>query len=100
MTIVLPWIIIALIIRGGTVSVEIVARFILQRGVKVEAAFVDEKLDELARIMVRGFAEGLPRLRAMGGESWRRGYEGFVLRPSWTSVLRTRFAPGDHQEKD
>lgn len=31
------------------VSVEIVAGFILQRSIKVEAAFVDEKLDELSK---------------------------------------------------
>jgi len=31
------------------VIVEIAAGFILQRGAKVEAAFVDEKLDELSK---------------------------------------------------
>ena len=31
------------------VRVKIVSGFILQRGVKVEAAFVDEKLDELSK---------------------------------------------------
>jgi len=52
----------------------------------------------LPRVMIRGLAEGLPRWRAVGSVSWRRRYEKIVLRPSWTSVLRAGFAPGD-QEK-
>lgn len=52
----------------------------------------------LPRVMIRGLAEGLPRWRAVGSVSWRRGYEKVVLRPSWTSVLRAGLGPGD-QEK-
>lgn len=37
------------VLKNIPVSVEIVAGFILQRGVKVEAAFIDEKLDELSK---------------------------------------------------
>lgn len=37
------------VLENVPVSVEIVAGFILQRGVKVEAAFIDEKLDELSK---------------------------------------------------
>lgn len=36
-------------IENIPVSVEIVEGFILQCGVKVEAAFIDEKLDELSK---------------------------------------------------
>lgn len=53
----------------------------------------------LPRIMVQGFAEGLPRWRTAGGVSWRRRDEGFVLRSSRTSVLRAGFASGDHQKE-